>query len=203
MLLNRFDQLLLAFVFQASIQCLMKNSILLHTLWSSSESRLGSFVSGVTFLYLKKIFALQKHSEFYRWEVSCIKIYINVRQTWFPLLVVSLAASTGCMKVGAEIPISEIGLFGSQLPRAAAGEVPGTPPASQTHAREALSQRCNEIRTFPSQPCTPLIKKVAKWSLLFCHSPSKINTQIYQVACLWGYFLKGEELFLPTSYWGI
>lgn len=80
----------------------------------------------------------------------------------FPLLVVSLAACTGYRKTGTEIPISEIGLFGSQLPRAAAGVAPGTPPASQTHAREAHSECCIKMKTFPSQLCTPLIKRVAK-----------------------------------------
>lgn len=77
----------------------------------------------------------------------------------FPLLVVSLAASTGYMKMGTEISISEIVFFGSQIPTGAAGEAPGTPPASNTHTREALSEHCNEIKTFPSQPCTPLKKK--------------------------------------------
>lgn len=80
----------------------------------------------------------------------------------FSLLVVSLTASTGYKKTGTEMPISEIGLFGSQLPRAAAGEAPETPPASQIHTREAHGEHCNKIKTFPSQPCTPLIKNVAK-----------------------------------------
>lgn len=38
MLLNQLDRLLPHYAFQVSIQCLMKNSILLCTLWSSSQS---------------------------------------------------------------------------------------------------------------------------------------------------------------------
>lgn len=137
------------------------NSILLHTLWSSSESRLGSFVSGVALLYWKNkdllwktLWILQIRSLMYKNLHICM-----TNKFAFGFLVFSLVASTGYMKMGTEIPISEIGLFGSQLPRAAAGEAPGTPPASQNHGREVHSEPCKEIKNFPSQPCTPLIKK--------------------------------------------
>lgn len=87
--------------------------------------------------------------------------------------------------MGTEIPISEIGLFGSQLPRAAAGEAPGTPPASQTHAREAHSECFKEIKIFPSQPFTPLIKNGGKMKPSALPHPLKNkHTDIYQVAYL-------------------
>lgn len=163
--------------------------------------KIGIFCLRCDIALLKKTkIYFAKHCEFHRWEVSCIKIYIYVWQTnlFFPLLVVSLAVFTGYMKTGTEIPISETGLFGSQLPRAAAGEASGTPPASQTHAREARSECCNKIKTFPSQPCTPLIKRVAKRSVLLCHPLSKINTQIFVKWPVYEvFFLKEKSCFYP------
>lgn len=70
--------------------------------------------------------------------------------------------------------------------------------SSQIHTREAHGEHCNKIKTFPSQPCTPLIKNVAKWSLELCLPLSKINTEtfirwpVYEVN-----FLKERSCFYP------
>lgn len=87
--------------------------------------------------------------------------------------------------MGTEIPISETGLFASQLPRAATGEAPGTPPASQTHARDAHREHFKEIKTCPSQHFTPLITKGGKMKPSALPHPLKNkHTDIYQVAYL-------------------
>lgn len=111
MLLNRLDQPLLPFVVQASIQCLMKNSILLHTLWSSSESRLGSFASGVTLphwknkdLLRKTLWILQVRSLTYKNLHICM-----TNKFVFPLLIVSLAACRGYRRQGLKSPSQKLG----------------------------------------------------------------------------------------------
>lgn len=70
----------------------------------------------------------------------------------FSLLVVSLTASTGYKKTGTEMPISEIGLFGSQLPRAAAGEAPETPPHHKSTQERPMVNTVIKSRLFPLNP---------------------------------------------------